>query len=510
MKITFLDKVIGVFSPKLQAQRVKARGELEFLKRSYDAASRYSTDDSRIITSGSANSETRGAQQTLRNKGRDATRNNPYAGKALASIVSNTVGSGIIPNIKAKSKLQTKRLGDAWKKWAETTLCDSQGRHNFYSMQALALRSIVESGEVLFLKEINSGYGHQLRILESDFIATHKNSIGNNNTEDRIVQGVRINKSGRVVSYFIFETHPGETTSSYKELEVSKDKLIHIFKQDRPDQVRGVSWFHPVLRQLSDFNEFQQATLINRKVSACFSAFITVNDGDSTLSSADLQAKREADNMLAPGQIRYLSQGEHVELATPPAVQGYDEYCRQTLRAIASGLGVTYEALTSDYSQVNFSSGRMGHIEFRRNVEMWRWSMLIPQFCEPAFEHFLSWANLSEGIPTEGVTCEWICPSWALIDPEKEISAMIKSIRNGLTSRPKAILELGYDPEQLNVEIAESNQKLDDLEIVLDSDPRKTTQAGIFQIDPSQNSQPSTSTQVNTNEQKDKTILDEP
>jgi lambda family phage portal protein len=510
MKLTLLDKIIGAVSPKAQVERLKARGQVEFLKRSYDAASKFSTDDFRSATAGSANAETRGAQTTLRNKGRDAVRNNPYAGKGLATIVSNTVGSGIVPNIKAKSKLQTKRLTEAWKKWGETTLCDSQGRHNFYSMQALALRSIAESGEILALKEINSGVGHQLRMLESDFIVTSKDDSGSRTSNEKIIQGVKLDNVGRVKSYYLYESHPGETRSSTRELEIGREKVIHSFRQDRPDQVRGVSWFHPVIRQLADFNEYQQATLINRKVSACFTAFVTTNDTDNTLSASDLIAKREADNMLSPGQIKYLGQGESVEMASPAAISGYDEYCRQTLRSIASGLGVTYEALTSDYSQVNFSSGRMGHIEFRRNVEMWRWSMLIPQFCEPAFRHFLEWAKLSEGIPTDGVYCEWVCPSWALIDPDKETSAVVKQLRNGLTSRPKAVIELGSDPTQLNQEISESNKELDRLGIILDSDPRKTTQAGIFQIDPSQNSQPSSTTQVPVDEQKDKAILDEP
>jgi lambda family phage portal protein len=501
MKRTFLDKLIGAFSPEAELKRLRARGRTEFLQRSYDAAFSYKTDDWRSATKGSANSETQGAQETLRAKGREAIRNNPYAGRAVSAIVSNTVGAGIVPNIKAKSRLQKKKITEAWKKWAETPRCDSQGKHNFYSMQALALRSVIESGEILTLKEINSGVGHQLRLLESDYIVSTKQTLGNKNNDDRIIQGIRVDKNGRPVSYYLYETHPGDLRVSLKELEVDKSRICHVYRQDRPDQLRGVSWFHPVIRTLNDFNEYQQATLIGRKVSACFAAFITVNDADSTLSASDLLAKREAENMLAPGNIRYLNQGENVQIASPPAVQGYDEYCRQTLRAIASGMGITYEALTSDYSQVNFSSGRMGHLEFRRNVEHWRWSMLIPQFCEPAFEHFLQWCQFSEGIPVEGVTCEWVPPAWSMIDPTKEIAAMSDAVRSGLITFPKAVLELGYDPEQHLSEISENNKRLDELEIILDSDPRKTTKAGLFQVDSSQNSQQGNNTDVKDTEE---------
>jgi lambda family phage portal protein len=510
MKSNFLDKLIGVFSPSAELKRLHARGKKELLKRSYDAAYSYKTDDWTSATKGSSNTEIRGAQETLRSKGRDAIRNNPYAGRGLNAIVSNTIGSGIVPNIKGPSELRTRQVNNAWKEWAETPRCDSEGRHNFYSMQALAMRSIVESGEIITLKERDKK-SRTLRLLESDFICSYKETVQGKTEDGKIIQGVRLDNSGKVVSYFIYESHPGESMATTATREIEAKNVLHVYRQDRPGQVRGVSWFHSVIRQLADLNEYQQATLINRKVSACFTAFITVNDTDSTLSSADLQAKREAENMLSPGQIRYLAQGENVQMAAPAAVQGYDEYCRQTLRAIASGLNVTYEALTSDYSQVNFSSGRMGHIEFRRNVEMWRWNMLIPQFCEPAFEHFLEYCKNVKGIPTEGITAEWICPSWALIDPDKEISATIKQLRNGLISRPKAILELGYDPQQLDQEIAEANEKLDELEITLDSDPRKTTQAGLFQVTQSQSTQGNQNNVKNDQEEStngDDTIAD--
>lgn len=482
MKRNLLDKVIGYFSPEAELRRLTSRGKTEYRLRSYDAAKTFKTDDWVSATAGSANSEINGAQSIIRDKGRDAIRNNPYAGRGLNAIVSNTVGSGILPHIKGKTENQVRQLNLAWKEWGETTLCDANNNLNFYNMQSLAMRAAVEGGESLVIKEITKD-GPKLKLIESDFIATTKETK-NNNIEDTVFQGIRIDKNGTVKSYFLYNQHPGDYgATTYQEMDANK--ICHIFKRDRPGQLRGVSWFHPVIRQLEDFNQFQEATLISRKVAACYSAFVTTNDADSTLSNSDLIAKREAESMLSPGSIRYLGQGENITLATPPAVAGYDEYCRQTLRGIAGGLGITYEALTSDYSQVNFSSGRMGHLEFRRNVEMWRWGMIIPQFCEPAFQHFLLWANLVKGINIDGASCEFVPPAWNMIDPNKEISAIQAAIRAGLTTLPKAIKEQGYDPSDLLKEINESNAKLDELGIILDSDPRKVTGAGIFQIDPS-------------------------
>jgi lambda family phage portal protein len=487
MKRTIIDRMIGALSPVSELQRLRARSQTEILLRTYEAAQNFATDDWSDATGGSANAETQNAIGPLRSKGRDAIRNNPYAGRGLAAIVSNTVGSGIMPNIKGKTKLQTKRLNEAWKMWGETSLCDSFGRHNFYSLQALALRSTVESGEVVTLKEVNilkDTAVHQLRMLESDYIVDNNNaSVPGIGTT--IKHGIKLDEYDRPVSYLIYNGFPGESNKpGYREY--SRERVLHTFRQDRPGQLRGVSWFHPVIRQLEDFKEYQHATLISKKIEACYSAIVINNDTDSTLSASQLKTRREAESMLSPGTFKYLNPGEDVRFSEPGAVSGYDEYCKQVLRAIASGLGITYEALTSDYSNVNFSSGRMGHIEFRRNVEMWRWAMLIPTFCEPGYEHFLEWCRAS-GIPTEGSSCEWIPPAWSMIDPTKEIAAFKEAVRSGFTSYPKAVREQGADPIELLHEIKDSNDLIDSLGIIIDSDPRRTTGAGILQVPPEQN-----------------------
>ena len=52
---------------------------------------------------------------------------------------------------------------------------------------------------------------------------------------------------------------------------------------------------------------------------------------------------------------------------------------RLQLHAIAAGVGLTYELLTGDLSQVNYSSIRAGLIEFRRRMEALQWQLLRPR-----------------------------------------------------------------------------------------------------------------------------------
>jgi capsid protein len=58
-----------------------------------------------------------------------------------------------------------------------------------------------------------------------------------------------------------------------------------------------------------------------------------------------------------------------------------------TLRAIATGLGLTYEDLTGDYTNMPFSAARMSRLRhWARVVDDWRWRLLIPQFCDPVWD----------------------------------------------------------------------------------------------------------------------------
>jgi lambda family phage portal protein len=474
MKRSLLNRVIGMVSPEAEYRRTRYQKATE-LVRDYDAASIFNSGDWSTARGTSATSEVRGALTITRDRSRDLVRNSPYANKALNVIVSNTVGAGLVPKIKGRTKTQTERVTKEWKTWAETTLCDYDGYHNFNGLQALALRSTTESGEVIARKMFSAGVA-KLQLLESDFINPNFNNMLDN------VQGLWLDDAGRVIGYELYERHPGDYRSLYlKSFRIPSEEIIHMFKRERAGQLRGMPWAYPVATAIKDFADFQNATLVRQKVAACVTAFITEKDGDGLLDSAKLRTQREADNAMEPGAVRYLAQGQTMQLASPPGVDQYDPFARQSLRAIAAGFGISYESLTGDYSQVNFSSGRMGHLEMQRNIDMWRWQMLIPQFCEPSFQHFLKWCSI-RGIDVTGVTASWTCPAREMIDPTKELAALKDEVRSGFKPLPEAIRERGLDPDAVLEEAAEFNKKLDAMGLIFDTDPRKITSQGMMQM----------------------------
>jgi capsid protein len=111
-------------------------------------------------------------------------------------------------------------------------------------------------------------------------------------------------------------------------------------------------------------------------------------------------------------------------------------------------------------------------------VDDWRWRTLIPQFCNPAWRWAMEAAVIVGKVTDETQVARWTPPPVPYIDPEKEGLAFQRNIRGGSQSWSESVRERGYDPDEVLAEMAADNQKFDTLGIILDSDPRKTTQQG--------------------------------
>lgn len=479
--MNWLDSLIGFISPTVGARRARARLAGEYFSkqlsvRKFEAASVGRRTDGWITPSTNANTETKGVLFRLRDRSRDLTRNNPIAARALQVIVSNTVGTGIVAQHKAPSPEGAALWGGLWDAFALN--CDTDGRMDFYGLQSLVMRTLVESGEVLVRKvpqASNAGLLVPLKIqvLEPDFLDSSKD--GPTQT-GQIVQGVEFDRSGKRTGYWLFPAHPGAGGGSMSSQRVSADEILHIFRLDRAGQARGVPWCAPVVVRLKDLDDYLDSQLVKLKTSCAFTAF--VYDTEAPMDGAS--AAKAIGEKLEPGVIEILPPGKDIKFATPPGADGSGDFVAEMLRQIASAFGITYESL-GDYSRVNYSSGRMGWLEMSRNVQVWQWQILVTQFCAPVWGWFRDAAALVGANP-DGASVEWTPPRREMIDPSKEIGATVTAIRAGLMSISEAHRSAGYDSAKVLDEIAADNAKIDALGLVLDSDARKTMKAGATQV----------------------------
>jgi lambda family phage portal protein len=480
-----LDRIITAIAPKWGASRARAR----LMARHFEAASagRRTSGWPRRLTD--ANAAASGATLgLLRAQARDLVRNNPWARRGLRRIKTSTVGWGIRPKATGRG---ADRVMQLWKRWGETTECDAAGRLTFYGLQCLVMRTVVESGEVLIrrrrrLPVDGLSIPLQLQVLEPDYLDTGKDGM-KGEAGGPIIQGVEFDTIGRRAAYWLFDQHPGGmgtwSMMGAVSRRVSADGILHVFDQERAGQVRGPSWFAPVDVRLHDFDEFEDATLMKQKIAACMAAFVTDLEGTNTslgIPGTDAATDLPTDT-FEPGMIMNLPAGKQVTVANPPTSSDHQSFCATSLRGVAAGLGVTYEDLTGDYSQVNYSSARMARQAYMADVEDWRWNMLVPQFCAPAWKWMIDTLILV-GENVEDAPATWTPPPAPMLDPDKEGSANSKMIRAGQKTHDEMVREQGYDPEEYWTEYAAGLERLDKLGIVLDSDPRKTSSAGQLQV----------------------------
>jgi lambda family phage portal protein len=486
----WLDRAIATISPSAGAARARARQQIaarEAAVALYEGATLGRRGASFRRKATDANAETRGQLGRLRDGSRDFVRNNAWAKRGKEAIAHNVVGAGILPHADGGSEQARQTAERLMVEHFDTVAVDADGRHDLYGLQNLIMGAVVESGEVLVRRrrrraEDDLPLPFQLQVLEPDHLDQNRDGPQPNGQRD--IQGIRYDAVGRRVGYWLFPEHPGALSAGMVHGMTSRlvpaEDVAHVYRMDRPGQVRGVPWLAPVMLRLRDFADYEDAQLMRQKIAACFAAFerdIERGDDEPATAAATGGNAEARQEHLEPGLIQKLGPGRTIEFANPPRVDGYSDYSANQLRAIATGLGITYEALTSDLSKVNFASGRMGWIEMQRNIDIWRWHLLAPCLLQRIDRWFGEAARVS-GRLREPVPLRWTAPRREMIDPTREVPANRDAVRSGQKTPSDLVRESGRDPEEHWTEYERDMARLDRGNLVLDIDARRVSRAG--------------------------------
>lgn len=460
--MSLLDRLIGYFDPNAGLRRVRAR---ELLSRAYEGASQ--KDGWRPRRSGaSANTDHAADAPALRARARSLVQNSPYISRGLESLVANVIGTGIVPRSLSK---QAETVDSLWAEW--TQVADADGRLDLYGLQASAYRAMEQDGEVLVrlrARRVEDGLPVplQLQVLEIDWLDSSKSGMNGGNT---IVNGIEYDALGRAIFYWLWDQHPGDTTvgrgnrpTSYP---VPAERIIHLFNPQRPGQGRGFTRLAPIIAKSRDLQLYEDAELQRKNLETRLSVLAS---GDPT--SLSLSESKDADEVrrtgelgtLASGGITGLPGGMNLTVIEPKAAPGYVDYVKHQLHLIAAGMGVTYEMLTGDVKEVNFSSARVALLEFRRSAEQIQWLTLIPRLCVPIWRAFIDAAVLAGKLPKADYAVDWSTPKWDYVNPKDDVEADLAEISGGLSSISEKLRRRGYKPDLVFAEIKSDFERLRD------------------------------------------------
>src|SRR5262249_55412602 len=147
MRSTFLDRAIGWFSPAAATRRIRERVNLDRVTRSYTGAAAGRNTADWFSPSSSADAEIILARQRLSGRASQLLRNNPSAAKAVTVFATDIIGNGITPRPRTGNEARDAKIKEAFKIFVDQA--DADGQLDFYGLQTLAVRLMVERGEVL-------------------------------------------------------------------------------------------------------------------------------------------------------------------------------------------------------------------------------------------------------------------------------------------------------------------------------------------------------------------------
>lgn len=480
--MNLIDRTIAAISPERALKRMGAKQRLRILNQGYGdhgASSKKKSLLGWITRAGSVLEDVERNIPKLRERSRDLYMGAPLATGALKTIRTNVVGSGLKLNAQIDYEYlgMTLQEADAWETkverefnlWAESVHCDAQRMNTFYELQQLAFLAQLMSGDSFALLPLisrpNLPYDLRVQVIEADRVCTPSDKV---NFDNKIVNGVEINKRGEVVAYHIAQHHPNSTSlnkNQWKRVrkfgeKTGRPNIIHLMESERPEQRRGVPILAPVIESLKQLSRYSEAELMASVVSGMYTVFIkTENPNEGQLGQYDgydgepVDEADEGTYELGNGTVMQLGENESIETANPGRPNtAFDGFVTSVCRQIGSAIEVPYELLLKHFT-ASYSASRAALLEAWKMFRMRR-SWLATAFCQPIYEEFLAEAVAKGRIDAPGFftdpvarkaycNAEWNGPSQGQIDPLKEVNAAAKRVAEGFSTRTRETVELG-------------------------------------------------------------------
>lgn len=480
-----LDRVVGFFSPKAAQQRYAARVGIANMRRSYEGAARGRTMDGWKAAGTSADAEIASDGALLRHRSRDLVRNNALAANAVQVLVNNIVGYGIRPRAATGNKRRDRKINKLWERWGQH--CDAHGHGDIYSLQALAVREMIEAGDLFSLRRPRRSSRSravplEIELREADHLDAGRFNHPSEGT--RIAEGIEYDMTGRRSAYWMFPDHPGDTTLAwsrkFESVRVPANQVAHLFERQRV-QSRGVPWGAPAMRALRDLDDWQVAEMMRKKIEAC-TVGVIIGEDESSGQMAATPSLRDSDGnpveSMEPGMFPIMRNGKDIKFNTPSHSSGVKEWNQTQMHIISAGFRVPYALMTGDLSQTNFSSSRVGINEFRRMIEQVQWQTVIPMLCQKWWDWFCEAAWTAGLIDSPDVPVEWNPPKFESVNPWQDAQTDLLETRAGFTTLQEQIAKRGRDPQTVFLEHKQWNDQVDDNDLIFDSDPRYVSRVG--------------------------------
>jgi len=455
----------------------------------------------------------------VRQRCRDLVLNAPVVAGMINTISTNVVGQGLIPTPTPDVELlgMSSVEADNWKKtvlrywedWAESKEADIHRRDNFYELQQLAHRAVLESGDVFAVLPYHTYPGSRslldlrVQLIEADCISDPTLSDnGRKQVKGDIYGGVEIGDYGEVVAYHVATRHPLSKRNPIRfngeplvrewvripavGPETGRRNILHIMRSQRPGQRRGIPALAPIVESIKMLDRFLKAELQAALVQSLFTAAIKTSVPEASLGEFREMYSQSGDDRQTPSQKFYEENGmiemgsgtigflapndDIVPVGVTHPSSGFGPFVDAVLKMIGGALGLPFEMVVMMFS-TSFSASRaamnMASANFKIQRDWMTWD-----FSQPIYEEFLANVVAKGYIKAPGFftdplkrraycSAKWAGPADLQIDPQKEYAAYQMAIGLGAMTYSDVAAKTGSDYRQ-NAAVLHEEQKIYD------------------------------------------------
>ena len=205
-------------------------------------------------------------RKTLRTRARYEVQNNSYARGIVKTLADDTVGTGPRLQMLLESDDTNNRIEHDFAVWAQRIRL------------AAKLRTIrmarCQDGEAFAVlaqnPRLSTDVKLDLQLVEADRVTDDEMK-----TDDSSVDGITFDQFGNPKSYRVLKKHPGGTDSFNMEAyTVKAENMIHVFRQDRPEQHRGIPEITAALPLFAHLRRFTLAVVSAAEAAADFAGIL--------------------------------------------------------------------------------------------------------------------------------------------------------------------------------------------------------------------------------------------
>lgn len=479
--MNILDRIIRAVSPQAYCRRMFWREEA----RHYDAARRDRFGENWLPPGSlSAEDTDRPHRTIIRARARDLERNNAIVRGLLDGLERNVIGAGIKPQPSIASRRgKTRedlndRIAALWREWSKRTNCDIAGAFDFQELQRLYLRRQLVDGDIFVIivtppKGVKFPFA--LQAVEADLLAE---DLSQTPEGRKVYGGVEVDDYMRPLAYW-FRLDPMSMKTA-DLVRVPAERVIHGARRTRAPQLRGVSALAGVMEPVRDIGEYVDSELKAARIAGSMTGVVKTASGAGRIGRMNTRpgASGSPIENIELGTLNYMNPGDEVAFPQPgrPNVAA-GGFIAVITRHIAVGMGLSYEAISRDLSQVNYSSIREGRLQDIKTYEQYQ-KDLIETFCEPVYRAWLDAMVLGGFLSLPGYWADrgkyqkarWIRPGWAWVDPAKEAAAAQTSLGLGTTTLQEVCGYEGKDWQEVLRQRNREQQFIAELGVTLGGD----------------------------------------